>query len=817
MRKRLKALVVLGMAVLITISTPITCLADYYSTTGNPIPDFTKDYVVTNPVPGAAGGSPYGMRQGKWHKGIDIGTGGTVGEPSLPVYPMTPGTVVTVRYKEPQFCGYRVVLGISSPWYDGYEATGRGNYVIVEHGSSNGYKVTSLYAHLWDVNVKEGDYVTHSTMLGHSGSTGNSTCNHLHFEIRANNNQLNPALIVSFPPPSNESYWATDFGVFSGLNTLQPEVEGLSFHGDLVNKVFDISLSDGTDFFNPEWNIKRKDYNKKIFQTPDVAPQISLFDRFGPDIQFIPYFGEKKFELSLLDTFYENIKDNNGEFKFAINDLWKNRSGVLLNEVYDGRPEIVSESERESGYEDPRRDHYTGLSITGANAAIGNFYLKVGILFTKLVSFLGSNRIFELMNSVWETVVNNGIWEELSKNILLLVPIIMIPFIIYLTKLIIQYNSGKKTSRAVWPNIVNYFATLFLVAFLLGAPNAFGDLFKTLLTQIDDLFAYALNQNANEVSKSSDLDNVYEATLWSKSVFDPWCKGMFDKRGYDELYTMYDQNPDHKKLIQSNENITEQWPEGEYRRNSKYVTGDIQIPIGGGEIVRNWGALAWSTQSIYHIDAVPNQFTYMQTGESWPLSQLTPKNPSIYVDNFRWLDAKLNISPEFASDSTYNNNYPVGDGDTDAHKYSDGFIVYGFEALFMSFLLAPLLYPIMKRLISLMLIILISGRLMLRSIICLFKPGDNEYHLLANIKKILKPLYHYFWWSLVSFIFAILYLTLTGKFLSNILYIGICLVLMKIAKPINNFREIRDAKNFISEKYKHGKEYVKNRMEKFKA
>ncbi len=62
----------------------------------------------------------------------------------------------------------------------GYQSKGFGNYVIIEH--SNG--LYSLYAHLKSsARVSVGDTVSRKQTIGYMGTTGNSTGNHLHFEL----------------------------------------------------------------------------------------------------------------------------------------------------------------------------------------------------------------------------------------------------------------------------------------------------------------------------------------------------------------------------------------------------------------------------------------------------------------------------------------------------------------------------------------------------------------------------------------------------------------------------------------------------------
>ena len=64
--------------------------------------------------------------------------------------------------------------------YAAWDKTGYGNTVIIQHTLI----VSTLYAHLSDVSVKVGQKVRQGELIGHSGSSGNSTGPHLHFEAR---------------------------------------------------------------------------------------------------------------------------------------------------------------------------------------------------------------------------------------------------------------------------------------------------------------------------------------------------------------------------------------------------------------------------------------------------------------------------------------------------------------------------------------------------------------------------------------------------------------------------------------------------------
>lgn len=112
-------------------------------------------YPLINPVPIT---SVFGWRihpisgTTRFHAGIDLGA--PIGTPVLATFS---GQVV------------------SADWMGGY-----GNAVLLQHGAG----LRSLYAHLSESLVRPGQVVMQGTVIGLSGSTGNSTGPHLHFEVR---------------------------------------------------------------------------------------------------------------------------------------------------------------------------------------------------------------------------------------------------------------------------------------------------------------------------------------------------------------------------------------------------------------------------------------------------------------------------------------------------------------------------------------------------------------------------------------------------------------------------------------------------------
>ncbi|MGB4654235.1 MAG: M23 family metallopeptidase [Bacteroidales bacterium] len=71
---------------------------------------------------------------------------------------------------------------------------GYGNCVVVRH--FNG--IETLYAHLSKIEVRVNQAVRAGDVIGLGGSTGRSTCNHLHFETRFQGKPFNPRQIFDF-------------------------------------------------------------------------------------------------------------------------------------------------------------------------------------------------------------------------------------------------------------------------------------------------------------------------------------------------------------------------------------------------------------------------------------------------------------------------------------------------------------------------------------------------------------------------------------------------------------------------------------------
>lgn len=109
----------------------------------------------------------FGISQGfhAGHPGLDLQA-----QYGTPVYPVHDGTVLWIS-----------ILSL-----------GYGKHILIK----NTGEITSLYGHLSKINVKQGDVVTKTTKIGEVGSTGWSTGNHLHLEIRQHDSPVNPMEVL---------------------------------------------------------------------------------------------------------------------------------------------------------------------------------------------------------------------------------------------------------------------------------------------------------------------------------------------------------------------------------------------------------------------------------------------------------------------------------------------------------------------------------------------------------------------------------------------------------------------------------------------
>lgn len=108
--------------------------------------------------------SRFGPRGRRYHFGIDI--------------PAPKGTPIKAAAD-----GLVLVSANNMKGYSGY-----GRIVIIEHGNG----IRTLYAHNSKNIAKSGACIRAGEIIAEVGSTGRSTGNHLHFEVRQNGKAVNP-------------------------------------------------------------------------------------------------------------------------------------------------------------------------------------------------------------------------------------------------------------------------------------------------------------------------------------------------------------------------------------------------------------------------------------------------------------------------------------------------------------------------------------------------------------------------------------------------------------------------------------------------
>jgi murein DD-endopeptidase MepM/ murein hydrolase activator NlpD len=121
---------------------------------------------LARPIGAAQPMSSFGKRvdpfNGRWsmHTGMDL-----AGASGSPIFATSSGKVISAGPKADY-----------------------GNAVCIDHG----YGISTLYGHLSKVLVREDERVLKGQQIGVQGSTGRSTGDHLHYEVRINDNPVNP-------------------------------------------------------------------------------------------------------------------------------------------------------------------------------------------------------------------------------------------------------------------------------------------------------------------------------------------------------------------------------------------------------------------------------------------------------------------------------------------------------------------------------------------------------------------------------------------------------------------------------------------------
>ena len=204
--------------------------------------------------------SPYGMRSGKMHTGMDI-------KQNL-------GDSIVAAWDG--------VVRMASKSYYGYGGT-----IVIRH--ANGLE--TLYSHLSALDVEENQTVKAGDLIGRAGRTGRATTEHLHFETRFLYEHFDPRTII-------------DFNTFSlSADTLY--VQKGKFRASNIALVEDITSTDSNSIASDSLSMLLQDTNVVKTSTPEqkeTEPPMKM----NPQIYIVKkgdtlYSISKKYNMSVHD------------------------------------------------------------------------------------------------------------------------------------------------------------------------------------------------------------------------------------------------------------------------------------------------------------------------------------------------------------------------------------------------------------------------------------------------------------------------------------------------------------------------------------
>ena len=264
-----------------------------------------------------------------------------------------------------------------------------GNYVVVKHPSApdpkDTAKTTTLYSchlHLSALGVKTGDTVDEGDILGQTGSTGNSTGEHLHFQIDTAEAPFHPYWPFTYQDAKNAGLGFFD-AVNRGLgldnarqytinplvyidaielvrqndtNTVPASVPGATMTSSFVDvdartPYFEAIaflaekniISKENDHFYPENNITRAELVKMVFGAGRIQPDTTIANPFtdiNPAMWYAPYVATAKARGIIGGYADGTFKPNNPitraeAFKIIINTLNKDSLDSVSFKVFD--------------------------------------------------------------------------------------------------------------------------------------------------------------------------------------------------------------------------------------------------------------------------------------------------------------------------------------------------------------------------------------------------------------------------------------------------------------------------------------------------
>jgi hypothetical protein len=600
------------------------------------------------------------------------------------------------------------------------------------------------------------------------------------------------------------------FYYYIGKNLIYPQNSGFIFESTNVyveDENGNLTIADSS--LQSSQNAKNVNvltgYVNQVMGNGNNSPEYCLFELFGENLHWYRYLGEKTYSPKLADHIWSAWTERRLNKLGVLETIMYSSTNYLSCEVYEGRPTVLSSSERNDGFQDPRTDLVGVSAFMGYTYEAGEINMTFAKYIVALISLLIGTEIpahFTILLTKFETT---DAWNTIKIAVNLILAFAMVAFIFSLVKKVFQYSKGTGSSpKDVIERFIIGVIALGLLFLSVNNPSVMNNTIYRGLTAIDQLFNYALNKTCedDEVIHCSDENMQVHACLWRTAIFQPWCRGQFSGLDYEKLYTHYATLQDGQSVMpQSHQTIDPADTSGNPFFDSAKYTGDVYVPIGGGKEVRNWAAYLMSCGSKYHID---NSVKNVSEAGEFDLSQpiyfpnatTTAYDSTLMADTYRVIDAQFNISPQQYPDGTIANNY------TDAsipntHYFKEGNIML-CNAL-MLFIMLPTIWAKIK---NFFLLLLTMVQMIWFTILELFK---EQKGLSAFTGKIGKCLIDYVLANIKLVIMVMLYMALVDKgFVLGFVYILACLTIQafKYEEAKQDFRNVKNninrAKNWAS-------------------
>ena len=580
----------------------------------------------------------------------------------------------------------------------------------------------------------------------------------------------------------------------------------------------------------------------------------SLYELYGDDIHWYRYMGERTYYPSLLDHIWCAVdQKKTDELLEDVFETIDYEAPVYLScQVYRDRPKVLSETEIDNGYRDPRVKLSNVSYFNGYGYVLGSLEMGFAKFVNSTIALLLSDKIISLMtDKITEVETSDTFKEVFIPLIWIVVGFAMIGLILSLVKAGIRYSKGQGSSKEAIERFLIGMVCLGLILVSANAPDRTNQTIYKVVTIVDGFFNASLTKSSiiqnDEVIAVTDKDYIVGAVLWKNGIFNPWCRGQFDDRNYEELYTNYadltvygdtvykcnDCNATFKDTYKMDKHLSTRQHSGftyggeNTSRmtqsfdvadpndatntpvyNSTATIGDVYVYVGNNKYIRNWAAYLYSCGSKYHIDTtLDTDAALLLVGKDTPnktdrIKEMVIKfpnantcayNSSLMADTFRVVDAQMDISPQYFPDGSKASNY------INAHKLKTHFAGQGFIMMFNSLLLVFFIPIIISKFKNFILLIILPLQCIWFSLLELFKPADKLKELGDSFKN---AFFGYFTACIKQNIMILFYLIFVDKgIFMTVMYILLCITLLGFT--------YQDAKRFVNNTI-HNIERVKN-------